>query len=72
MEKQLTHVGNFKDWALYRNAQGFIEGYRKIGGNQNETKNGKDLQRVVTQTDDPLKFSYYLRKSPPPRSRTKK
>lgn len=50
MKKNLEHIGEYDGYQVYRNSDGFLEGYKKIGKRiENGQDVGKDLRRLVTR-----------------------
>lgn len=53
-----------KVWKLYRNSQGYIEGYRSsriIGKSVGGNMIAEQMERIVTNTKDPTQFIKYIR-----------
>ncbi|MGV8947570.1 MAG: hypothetical protein ACOH1N_14170 [Lutibacter sp.] len=70
-KSELKYLESFyfgsKVWKLYRNSQGYIEGYRssRISGKSvNGNIIAEQLDRIITNTKDVTEFIKFVRQSP--------
>lgn len=68
-------AGRYGSFECYKNAEGFIEGYRSTGGTIyyegfNPVRYGGDIKRIVTNTTTPEAFIEYVKglRSPAPKT----
>ena len=66
---EMKYEGEFMDYQIYRNSDGFLEAWRSKGSNIIRAKDGhilnaSDLTRVVTRATKLKDLSLYLKKRP--------
>lgn len=62
--ESMTYLGEYKNYQLYRNSEGFIEGFRSIGLINTDAvcREAKDLKRVVSNVKTVREFLEFIRK----------
>jgi hypothetical protein len=62
MNKNLEYIGEALDYQVYKNSDGFLEGYKSVGAIKKETGGTwKDHKRIVTNATDMAGFENYIK-----------
>ncbi len=63
----MEYIGHYYGYQVYRNSQGFLEGYRTIWKHDRKTKQfiKIDIERIVTNTKLLDEFPKYFKPLPP-------
>lgn len=57
----MKHIGEYKGYQVFRNSDGFLEGYKTIGEKSNPTSNpNAESERVVTSTTTITDFQTFI------------
>lgn len=61
MKKNMEFVEDCEGYKVYRNADGFLEGYRKTGKDKYAFGSGSDIKRIVSNQTTIPGFQSYVR-----------
>lgn len=69
--KDMEYMGEWKNFQIYKNSDGFIECFRSIGRNMTRTNGGRgglvgatDLKRVITNVRTISQLPSFFKKKP--------
>lgn len=61
MQKEMVFEGWEEGYRVYKNADGFMEGYKKVGKSKIKADDGSDVKRIVTNQTTLSGFGKYVR-----------
>jgi len=67
----LDYIGEYNGWQIFRNSEGFLEGYKGVGKKikiDAEKTINSDSKRLVTNTKTPTDFIKFVNGSKPKKS----